>query len=121
MTASTSLPWPPSTNNAYLVRNGRKVKTTEARAYAREVVYHVSTKKDWRAVKNEVRTGTPLKVTITAHYPDNRRRDLANLEKLATDAIFEWLGVDDSQIMDLRLRRGENQPGGALEYTLVTP
>lgn len=118
MTASATLPWPPSTNNAYLVRNGRKVKTTEARAYAREVVYHVSTKKAWRALKNELRTTRPLKVSITAHYPDNRRRDLANLEKLVTDAIFEWLGVDDSQITDLRLTRGENQLPGALVYTV---
>lgn len=118
MTASITLPWPPSTNNAYAVRAGRKVKTTEARAYSREVVFHVSTKKAWRALKNELRTGTPLRVTITAHYPDNRRRDLANLEKLVTDAIFEWLGVDDSQIADLRLTRGQNLPNGALVYTV---
>ena len=118
MTATITLPWPPSTNNAYAVRNGRKVKTTEARAYAREIVFHVSTKKAWRALKNELRTVDRLKVSITAHYPDNRRRDLANLEKLVTDAIFTWLGVDDSQITDLRLTRGENKPDGALVYTV---
>ena len=32
-----SLPFPPSSNNAYAVRNGRKVKTSTARAYAAEV------------------------------------------------------------------------------------
>lgn len=118
MTASITLPWPPSTNNAYAVRNGRKVKTTAARSYAREVVHAVSTKKEWRSLKNELRSTHALKVTITAHYPDRRRRDLANLEKLANDAIFTWLGVDDSQIVDLRLTRGDDRDGGALTVTV---
>ena len=34
-----SLPYPPTTNHAYCVRNGRKVKTSTARAYAAEVGY----------------------------------------------------------------------------------
>ena len=100
-----SLPYPPSTNHAYTVRNGRKVKSAEARAYAHEV--------GWR-VADHVRTGeqpppsfdgTRLSVIIDVHPPDLRRRDLANLEKLAIDAVAHQLGFDDSQIDVLTLRR----------------
>jgi Holliday junction resolvase RusA-like endonuclease len=100
-----SLPYPPSTNHAYTVRNGRKIKSATARAYANEV--------SWR-VADHVRSGeqpppsfdgTRLSVIIDVHPPDLRRRDLANLEKLAIDATAHQLGFDDSQIDVLTLRR----------------
>ena len=103
---TVSLPYPPSTNHAYCVRNGRKVKSAEARAYAHEV--------GWR-VADHVRTGEQpperwdghrLAVTIDVYAPDARKRDLANLEKLALDAACAQLGCDDSQIDVLTLRRG---------------
>ena len=100
-----TLPYPPSTNTAYAVVRGRKVKTMKARAYAHEVM--------WR-VADEVRVdpdgGWPtaddrLAFIITVYPPDARRRDLANTEKLATDAICAQLNIDDSQIDRLTLER----------------
>jgi Holliday junction resolvase RusA-like endonuclease len=100
-----SLPYPPSTNHAYTVRNGRKIKSATARAYAHEV--------GWR-VADHVRTGEQpperwdgrrLHVTIDVHPPDARRRDISNTEKLCVDAVAYQLGFDDSQIDVLTLRR----------------
>lgn len=48
-----------------------------------------------------------LKVDIIAYPPDKRRRDLDNLLKAPQDSL-QHAGVfhDDSQIADLRIRRG---------------
>lgn len=106
------LPYPPSTNNAYAVLRGRKVKTRAAREYQANVqaaclVQFASQRAGW--------TGdTRLKVEVIVHPPDRRRRDLANTEKLAVDAVFDWLGLDDSQIDELRLVRDEVQSDGLL-------
>ena len=102
---TVTLPYPPSTNHAYTVANGRKIKSATARAYANEV--------QWR-IADHVRTGeqppatwggTRLTATLDIHPPDARRRDLANVEKLALDAVANQLGFDDSQIDVLTLRR----------------
>ncbi|WP_206105886.1 RusA family crossover junction endodeoxyribonuclease [Rhizobium laguerreae] len=59
-----------------------------------------------------------LKGDVVAIYtfgrPDNRRRDVANLEKAIGDTLTRW-GVlkDDCQIIDIRLLWGEVLPGSA--------
>lgn len=63
---------------------------------------------------------TRLKVEVIVHPPDRRKRDLANTEKLAVDAVFEWLGLDDSQIDELRLVRDEVQTDGLLVVEIET-
>ena len=101
-----TLPFPPTTNHAYTVARGRKIKTLQARHYAHEVHYRVADMirvdpDSWYPTKSD-----RLYVVLTAHAPDNRKRDLANMEKLALDALFSALGVDDSQIDQLTLVRG---------------
>jgi len=100
-----TLPWAPSANNAYAVVRGRKIKTARAREYAHEVM--------WR-VADEMRVdpdgGWPTKhdrltVTIDMYPPDRRRFDVAGKEKLPIDAVCKQLGIDDSQIDVLTLRR----------------
>ena len=100
-----TLPYPPSTNTAYAVMNGRKIKTARARQYANEV--------GWR-VADFIRTGEQpphdfshdrLGVLIDIYPPDARARDIANVEKLVVDAIATQAGFDDSQIDVLTLRR----------------
>jgi Holliday junction resolvase RusA-like endonuclease len=115
------LPYPPTTNHAYLVRGNRKVKTDKARDYAYRVGIEVA-----KTIKDapgdfENLTGKRLAVHIRVNAPDKRRRDLSNTEKLATDAVMHALGLDDSQIDLLTLERGPvNRPHGSLAYT-ITP
>jgi crossover junction endodeoxyribonuclease RusA len=65
-----------------------------------------------------VRLNGDVVAVYTFGRPDKRRRDVANLEKAASDTMTRW-GVleDDSQIVDIRLRWGgpdEVRPGGCL-------
>lgn len=115
------LPWPPSTNTAYANVRGRRVKTKRAREYASSVSWIV--RRDDHATDWRIRAGNGwaprLAVRIDAHPPDRRRRDLANTEKLAIDAIFDYLQLDDSLIDDLHLvRRDLDRPDGRLVITI---
>ena len=116
---TVTFPYPPTTNNAYAVRAGRKVKTDTARDYAIKVTEALLTNPDARRARATMH-GTPrFRAIITVIPPDKRRRDLANVEKLATDALFKWLGQDDSQIDELILRRRPADKGEPrLVYTL---
>lgn len=113
--ASIRLPWPPSTNNAYATVRGRRVKTKAARDYTDRVQYALHTSPPWRRARYGLKRSHRLRVTLTAHPPDRRRRDLGNLEKLCIDSVFAWLGLDDSQIDELLLRRADlDRPDGSI-------
>ena len=98
------LPYPPSTNTAYAVVRGRKIKTKKAREYA-DTVAAIAYQVDRDYTGDDYWTAGRLAVTLDMHAPDRRRRDLGNVEKLAVDAIAAQLGFDDSQIDVLTLRR----------------
>lgn len=98
------LPWPPSTNHAYATVRGRRVKTREAKEYAKIVAAWMNTPAG-RKARDAWSRDTRFRVRLEAHPPDRRRRDLANLEKIAVDAAFAWLQLDDSKIDHLELTR----------------
>lgn len=58
---------------------------------------------------------TRLRVSIKAHPPDRRRRDLDNLLKATLDALEGHAFADDSQVDDLRVVRHHRTDDGALE------
>jgi crossover junction endodeoxyribonuclease RusA len=92
-----TLPYPPSANRYWRTVSGRILISREGRRY-REIVCGL------------VRRGCVLRgrlcVTVQAHQPDLRRRDLDNLGQAVLDAL-EAAEVydDDSQIDDLRFVR----------------
>jgi crossover junction endodeoxyribonuclease RusA len=96
-----TLPWPPTTNNAYATVNGRRVKTRAARTYAQEAA----------AITQAAHSRPPfthtdrLAVTINLHPPDRRPYDIANREKILIDAIAPTLGFNDNQIDQLHIYR----------------
>ena len=117
------LPFPPSTNTAYATVRGRRVKTKRAREYAEHVQFLCSVNAwcdTWIIKTQELDVMPRLAVTIEVHPPDRRRRDLANMEKLCVDAVFSYLGMDDSLIDDLHLTRRElDKPHGKLVMTIT--
>lgn len=98
---SITLPFPPSVNAYWRHVKGRTLISKEGRQYRVDVIATV------------LRTGCvtfpvePLTVSITAFLPDNRRRDVDNLLKAPLDALAHaHVYEDDSQITDLRIRKG---------------
>lgn len=108
------LPFPPSVNTYWrhlskgplagrtlLSEDGRKYRGTVALALRRQ-----------RGLGDQAALAGRLKVDIEARMPDRRRRDLDNVPKALLDALTHagfWL--DDSQIDDLRIWRGERLAG----------
>jgi len=101
MKLEITLPWPPSANRYWRFVNNRVLVSREARAYKNHVIALSHT---WPDIKfNDAR----LEVTITAHAPDKRARDLDNLIKITCDALQETGVFDnDAQIDKITIIRG---------------
>lgn len=84
------LPFPPSVNH-YLGRRGHQTyKTAKAKAYNAEVALRVA------LAKLKHGFNTPLDVTYEYWFPDFRKRDIANYEKVLTDSmVTAGVMVDD--------------------------
>ena len=106
------LPWPVSINR-YLRRAGVRMHTTnEAKAYRRDVGWLLAGVSGFGPAR--------LAVEIDAFPPDNRRRDLDNVQKVLIDALMHaGLFDDDSQIDSLHIRRGPVRKGAGAVLVLV--
>ena len=95
-----TLPFPPSTNRLWRHWQGRTLISKEGRAYRMAVGRLVA------VARPEPFGCHPVRMTIDAWMPDGRRRDLDNLLKSTQDALgAARLYEDDSQIVDLHIRR----------------
>lgn len=98
-----TLPYPPSVNEYWHYGRGQVYIAKPGRMFRRAVVIEKI-----RAVGNAQPVVGRLRVTLTAHPPDRRRRDMDNTLKATLDAL-QHAGVyaDDSQIDELTIRRGD--------------
>ena len=101
------LPWPPSMNHYWRYVGPRTLISREGRLFRERVCTMLAG--DGRRPPNNGR----IALCMDAFPPDNRRRDLDNLQKPLLDAL-EHAGVyeDDSQIDLLITRRMKTVPGG---------
>ena len=93
------MPFPPSVNQIYRnVPKVGRVKTGEYKAWC--------TKADKYALLTPRPQYTkPVRAEYVFHKPDNRRRDLSNLEKAVGDTLVRWkVLTDDCLIHHLTLR-----------------
>lgn len=102
-----SLPWPPSVNHLYGQRGNHRYMKAEGKAYYAEVA---------ELCKNLPKQDGRLAVFIDAYPPDNRRRDLDNINKAILDSL-QKAGVyaDDCQIHALRSWKHEPVKGGRVD------
>lgn len=100
------LPYPPSINHYWRRVGSRTLISREGRRFRRNVMTILA------AMEIEPLTG-PLAADVEVFPPDNRRRDIDNLQKALLDAM-EHGGVygDDSQIMKLTIQKRETVVGG---------
>ena len=107
-----TLPFPPSMNH-YWRRHGHVIYVSAAgKKFQKDVQAAVV------GLVQEPLT-LRLRVSIVAHAPTKRRIDLDNRLKPALDAMTKaGVWVDDEQIDDLRIVRGEIVKGGRIEVTV---
>lgn len=108
------LPWPPSVNTYWRHARGRHYISKKGTDY-RTAVHQIIT-----AANLAITTSARLKITIDAHAPDKRRRDLDNLQKAVFDSLASaGFMLDDEQIDDFRVRRRERVTGGKLAIVIT--
>ena len=93
-----TLPWPPTVNTYWRMYQNRMIISEAGRKYRTAVAEQVLLQ-----ARGKMTMG-PVKVTIEAWRPDNRRRDLDNLLKAVLDSLgHAGIYIDDSLIVDLRI------------------
>jgi len=107
-----TLPWPPSTNHSHHYGGKRKFLSKPTQKF-REVVQDI-------VVDAKAKIEGRLAVFYAFYPPDRRRRDIANYEKQATDAL-QAAGVflDDEQIDFIWLVRRPQIKGGQIKVVIV--
>lgn len=105
-----TLPFPPSVNRMYRVFRGRAIISRVGRAYR-------------AAVCEQLAGHDPIQyrcaVSIIAHPPDNRRRDLDNLLKAALDGLVHGGVLGDDSLIDLlAIARGSVKRNGELDVRI---
>lgn len=102
-----TLPYPPTGNHA--VKHGKfgHYVTPETRAYRNTIRILIAQQ------RANIRYDGLLRVVAEINPPDRRRRDMDNIWKTCADALtYAGVWIDDFQIVDLRLIRGEPIKGG---------
>jgi Holliday junction resolvase RusA-like endonuclease len=97
VTFEVELPYPPSINH-YWRRVGQRILISrEGRRFRQRVVAILA------ALRVQPLTG-PLAVEVEVHPPDQRRRDIDNVQKALLDALQQGGAyLDDSQIVRLSI------------------
>ena len=106
--------FPPSVNH-YLGRRGHQTyKTAEAKVYNAEVYALVL------QAHAALRLDTPLAVWYQYWFPDRRKRDVANYEKVLTDSMVTAnVMVDDYLIYDIRQTKMGYCKGGKVRVIIA--
>lgn len=106
--------FPPSVNHYLGRRNHHTYKTAQAKAYNAEVYALVL------QAHAALRLDTPLTVWYQYWFPDRRKRDVANYEKVLTDSMVTAnVMVDDYLIYDIRQTKMGYCKGGKVRVIIA--
>ncbi len=106
------LPYPPSINHYWRRVGYRTLISREGRRFRASVVAIL-------AARRLTPLAGPLKVEVEVFPPDNRRRDIDNVQKALLDALQQGGAyLDDSQIIDLHARKRRPKPPGLVRVIL---
>jgi crossover junction endodeoxyribonuclease RusA len=109
---SVELPFPPSVNHYYLHLGRRTFISREGRTYRDRVVSLLK-------VLGVRPLEGPIRMRIEVYPPDNRRRDLDNLQKSLWDALQHGGAYhDDSQVVEFNVRKREVVPDGKVVVSI---
>ncbi len=107
---TVSLPYPPSANAIW--RNvGTKTLVSAPYRKWKALAFMEITTQGLGRLKRKTLTG-PYQMTLLADRPDNRRRDLANLEKAISDALTQAGVIEDDHLAQRITLAWSNKPPG---------
>ena len=108
-----NLPFPPSVNHYLGSRGYHRYKTPRAKVFDSEVYAIVL------AAKANLQLDKPLAVWYQYWFPDRRKRDVANYEKVLTDSMVSaGVMVDDYLISDIRQTKMGYYPEGKVRVII---
>ena len=114
-TVSVWLPWPPSVNHYWGTRGKTRYIGAKGRAFRLETL------SAWNRLRAQGFGNARLAVAVDAYPPDRRARDLDNILKAALDALQHARAfADDSQVDEIKVRRGEVRKGDAGLLVTIT-
>jgi crossover junction endodeoxyribonuclease RusA len=95
-----------------MTRHGNTYTPAATRAYEQHV--------KWSALEAGIeKIDGPVSMTLEIFWPDRRRRDLDNAAKAITDALNGIAYIDDSQIVELILRKRFDKSSPRAEVTIT--
>ncbi|HTI14482.1 MAG TPA: hypothetical protein VL461_07935 [Dictyobacter sp.] len=96
-----TLPLPPGINEQYATVNGRRVSTTVARQFKRQVTSILHTLERQGHITEELRTLLRqhyLTLLLDFYFPTPHRRDLDGGLKITQDALCEGLHINNNRV-----------------------
>jgi crossover junction endodeoxyribonuclease RusA len=106
--ARLTLPLPPGVNNQYATVRGRRVLSRQARAFRKSVAALARDAFSSGALDNtlvEGMRGKPLACDLVFYFESPYKRDLDGGLKIALDALFDALGLDDRYVVSITLTK----------------
>lgn len=109
-----TIPYPPTANKVWRRVGNKTILSEDARKYRAKVQQVLrATCVDLGSLAGR------LSVSIVAHPPDKRRRDLDNLFKAALDSLTHAGVIEDDGLIDsLEIRRGCVKKPGTLDVSI---
>lgn len=112
ITVKITVPMPPSVNKLFANVPGKgRVKTRAYRAWIEEAGWEVKRQRPSKV------TGR-FHISIACKRPDNRRRDVANLEKALTDLLVRLKVIPDDAMAESVTMSWSGGTLGAAEVTI---
>lgn len=103
-----TLPLPPSVNQQYVMREGKRVLSQVSRRYKQQALHHLETMlEDQRFPKPVLAALRRAHWGIYAdfYFESPTRRDLDNGFKIAQDVVAEAFGLNDNRVVDIHLSK----------------
>jgi crossover junction endodeoxyribonuclease RusA len=107
-TVRVVLPLPPGVNNQYVSVGRRRVLSTSAKSFNRDVIKVISALRSSGELlppTERALAGSLLGVYLDYYFETPHRRDLDGGLKITLDALGHALGFDDRAVVDLHLSK----------------
>ncbi len=114
-------PWPPPNNHLYpyAKRSQRRILSSDAKVWRDAFLILLHRTSNLDAVRVQTPSDGLYALDLSLFPPDFRRRDVDGYTKLLMDSLCAELGIDDSRIVDQRVRKFAPHPGGQIVLSFL--